>query len=91
MFKDARWLGIIADHCRSAGSGDTKNEDGQLSNGEKGNYNDESTEIPAQTMARINLKFLNAASRERFPFGVPHESQRYMQRSNRDQRRPKEK
>jgi len=36
MFKDARWLGIIADHCRSAGSGDTKNEDGQLSNGEKG-------------------------------------------------------
>src|SRR4030095_10746033 len=40
-------------------------------------------------MARVNLKFLNAASRERFPFGVPHESQRYMQRLNRDQRYPK--
>lgn len=35
--------------------------------------------LSAHTIAPMALTYLNAASRERFPLGVPHESHRYMQ------------
>ena len=33
-------------------------------------------------VAPLTLNYPNAASRERFPLGVPHESHRYMQAEN---------
>ena len=51
-------------------------------------YNEKISTRSAQQMTRIILTFLNAASRERFPLGVPHESQRYMHTGNFDYGRP---